>query len=83
MAHYRIIAVQPIPTSGFETIIDGPGIPAGGVHYQFDNEDEAHSFIENLNLSYIEAKRLTGRRKSQLRRQIKVSPRRLTQAGGR
>ena len=83
MAHYRIIAVQPIPTSGFETIIDGPGIPAGGVRYQFDNEDEAHSFIENLNLSYIEAKRLTGRRKSQLRRQIKVSPRRLTQASGR
>jgi len=83
MAYYRIIAVQRIPTGGFEAMIDGPGIPAGGVRYQFDSEDEAHSFIENLNLSYIEAKRLTGRRKSQLRSQIKVSPRRLTQASGR
>lgn len=82
MVHYRIIAVQRIPNAGFETIIDGPGIPAGGVRYQFDSEDEAHSFIENLNLSYIEAKRLIGRRKSRLRNQVKVSPRPLAQASG-
>jgi hypothetical protein len=82
MAHYRIITVQRVPTAGFETTIGGPGIPAGGIRYRFDSEAEAHSFIENLNLSYSEARRLMGWRKAQLRNQIRVSRRPLARANG-
>ncbi len=45
-------------------MIVGPGIPAGGVLYWFATENEAQSFIENLNLSYVEAREFAKWRKS-------------------
>lgn len=64
MGKYRIIAVEPLEKGGFEARIHGPGIPAPGVLYWFATEPEAHCFIENLNLSYFEGKRLLKWRKS-------------------
>jgi len=54
---------------GFEAIIAGPGTSAEGVRYWFETEREAYSFVENLNLSYREARGLARWRKSHRRKQ--------------
>jgi hypothetical protein len=64
MGKYRIVTMEQSERGGFETRISGPGIPSSGVVYWFENEPEAHCFIENLNLSYFEGKRLLKSRKS-------------------
>jgi hypothetical protein len=64
MALYSIVAVRPSAWGGFDVSIGGPGIPGEGVVYWFDHKDEANSFVENLNLLYIEAKQLATWRES-------------------
>jgi len=63
MGTYRIVALRPVENERFEAIVDGPGIPRDGVSYWFTSENEVESFVEDLNLSYIEAKRLASWRK--------------------
>ena len=70
MALYRVVAVQHVAAGGYETTISGPGIPAAGLPYWFDSKDEAYVFVENLNLSFSEAKRLAKWRKSFARKRI-------------
>lgn len=67
MGQYRIAAIQYLADRGIETTISGPGISAAGVPYWFGSQDEADSFVENLNLSYAEGKRLAKWRKSNRR----------------
>ena len=66
MKKYRIVALEQFKKGGLEVRIDGPGIPAAGVMYWFAAREEADSFIENLNISYFEAKQFTKWRKSVL-----------------
>ena len=64
MGKYRIVALEQFKKGGLEIRIAGPGIPAAGVTYWFARQEEAHSLIENLNLSYFEAKQFIKWRKS-------------------
>ena len=59
---YRLTEVRP-QTGGVEALLNGPGIPGTGVRYWFGSEQEAHTFLENLNFSYNEAKQLASWRK--------------------
>jgi hypothetical protein len=70
MTLYCVVAVQHVPTGGYETTITGPGIPDAGLSYWFDSRDEAYSFVDNLNLSFRESKRLAKWRKSYIRRHL-------------
>ena len=68
MEQYRVVTFQDAASDGYETTIAGPGIPASGLPYWFDSKDEAYIFVENLNLSLSEAKRLAKWRKLYLRK---------------
>jgi hypothetical protein len=70
MTLYRIVAIQQLAPQGFEATICGPGVPAAGVAYWFESTTEADGFVQNLNLSYSESKRLAAWRKSQPHRRI-------------
>jgi hypothetical protein len=70
MGAYRIIAGQRSAVDGLDYIIGGPGIPPSGIRYWFASEDQAKSFIENLNFSYGEAKRLAKLRKAGPKRRV-------------
>jgi len=70
MAPYRVAAVRNVQPDGYETTIVGPGIPATGLSYWFGTLDEADSFVQNLNLSYSEAKRLSKWRKLYERKRL-------------
>jgi hypothetical protein len=63
---YRFSEVRPQP-GGVEALVTGPGIPGTGVRYWFVTEQEAHTFLENLNFSYSEAKQLASCRKQSCR----------------
>lgn len=52
-------------------MVGGPGIPRPGVSYWFSTEKEVVCFIENLNLSYSEGKRLSSWRKHLLCRRTR------------
>ena len=65
---YCITNLDEALNGGFEATIAGPGTSAGGVRYWFETEQEVHAFVENLNLSYREAKGLASWRKSRHRR---------------
>jgi hypothetical protein len=74
MNHYQLTAFHQVATGGLECSIAGPGIPTTGIHYWFRTEQEAQTFVENLNSSYIEAKRLASWRKSIQKRIAKGTP---------
>lgn len=63
MRTYCLLALRQMQTGVFEAIIGGPGISTSGVLYWFGTEQEAHTFLENLNFSYNEAKHLASWRK--------------------
>lgn len=67
MSPYRVLAARSLENAGVETMIGGPGIRSQGVPYWFSCEQELHSFMENLNISYSEAKRLARWRKAQVK----------------
>ena len=67
MGQYRIAAIQYLADRGIQTTINGPGISAAGVPYWFSSQEEAETFVGNLNLSYTEGKRLAECRKSNRR----------------
>jgi len=70
MATYSVVAVHPLASGGIDVTIGGPGIPLRGIVYWFDHRDEAHVFVENLNLLYADAKQLARWRESRIRKRI-------------
>jgi hypothetical protein len=73
MRRYFLIALRELQTGGFEGNIGGPGISRSGVMYWFETEPEAHSFVENLNLSYSEVKELANWRKARFEGRTRAS----------
>ena len=83
MAQYHIVSVDQAATGGFEVTISGPGIPASGVIYWFDSENEPYSFVENLNILYAGSKEAAKWRESKVRKRTAASPRRAAAASPR
>jgi hypothetical protein len=59
MAKYSISTVQYLEDHSVSVTITGPGIKPAGVEYWFQTLQEAHSFVENLNLSHWYSKLLS------------------------
>jgi hypothetical protein len=71
MEPYSVVEVRHAATGGIEAIINGPGISPAGIPYWFTAEEQVYPFIENLNLSYREARRLgTCSRRARSRQRI-------------
>jgi len=73
MGPYYIVAATNSVPGELHATISGPGIPARGIYYCFTNDHEAYSFVENLNLSYAEAKRLSTCRQERTRRTVNTT----------
>lgn len=66
MAEYSVIDLEQREEQGFAAKVVGPGITSPGVQYWFGSVEEAHSFVENLNLSYQNGKLLSVIRRRRL-----------------
>ena len=80
MSQYRVVSVYQAAIGGFEAMIGGPGIPAAGVTYWFDSENEPYSFVENLNILYTSAKEARKWRDSNVRKRLGASRRKTVTA---
>jgi hypothetical protein len=59
MADYYINSIERREDHSVSVFIIGPGIKRPGARYWFRTTEEAHSLVENLNLSYWNSKLLS------------------------